>query len=304
MTKFLLITHDFAWSRRIRAVLPELESGELHMTNRISGATFGDTVEVLDETDPTVVIIGPDIDSGTALGLTRAFDERLPIVTVVLIADSQPWLLERAVRAGARDVIDPLAGPEDLRMSLRDVLARATRRRDALLSHSAAVPATRNVSADGSPKDRTPGAHGVLETVATQARRMTPAGMVDGLQRRVDLAGLSERWPVDRLLATKLTGIVLGGVFGLLYYISIPSMLSFLLVAIVAGVGYFGPDLWIARTARPTRRQNVRAEGLEPSPREGLGPKPSASADSATLAYGTCYESPVSPRTELFARSL
>src|SRR5690242_3590877 len=129
MTKFLLLTHDFDWSAQIRAALPQFEDDDFYATDRIIRATFADTIEVLDKTDPAVVVIGPDVDSGTALGLTRALDARMPTTSVVLIADPQPAFLERAVRAGARDVIDPFAEPEEVRVSLTDTLERATRRR-------------------------------------------------------------------------------------------------------------------------------------------------------------------------------
>jgi pilus assembly protein CpaE len=152
MTKFLLITHDFDWTERIRAALPQLEADDFQTTDRTAGATFADTMAVVDETDPAVVIIGPDINSGTALGLARALDERRPITSVVLIADPKATLLERAVRAGVRDVIDPRADAQDVRVSLTDTLERATRRRGTLRAHSAAAAPARNVIAVVSPK--------------------------------------------------------------------------------------------------------------------------------------------------------
>jgi len=259
MTKFLLIAVDFDWSARIRAALPQLEDDDFHTTDRIIGATFAETIEVLDETDPAVVIIGPDTDSGTALGLTRALDARLPATAVVLIADPQPALLERAVRAGARDVIDPLADLEDVRLSLMDTLERATHRRNTLRSHAVDAPPARDAIGAGfeAPADlqRTtvdaPARRGVarrlFDAIAKYARRLTPAGIVEGLEHRTECAGVSDCWSPDRLLAMKLTSGVLGAVFGLLYYFANPSAQSFVLFAIVAGIGFVGPDVWVAR---------------------------------------------------------
>ena len=177
MIKFLLITLDSGWAGRIRAALPELEDDDLHTTNRIAGATFADTVEVCEQTDPTVVIIGPDIDSGTALGLARVLDERRPIATVVLIADPQPTLLERAVRAGVRDVIDPLADRELLRVSLVDALERAIRRRNVLRGYTAEAPPARNVIAVASPKGGA-GKTAVSSNLAVGIARHAPGEVV------------------------------------------------------------------------------------------------------------------------------
>jgi hypothetical protein len=271
MTKCLLITLDLHWSVRIRALLSHLEDDDFYVTDRIAGATFADTIEVLDETDPAVVIIGPDIDSGTALGLTRAIDERLPSTSVVLVADPQPALLERAVRAGVRDVLDPFAEREDMRVSLVDTLERAMRRRNGQRSHEADAPdPARSILAAGFDARADPHrptadapAHGrvvrrLFDAVAKCARRFTPAGIVEGLERRTDRAGVSDCWPPDRVLAMKLTGGVLGGVFGLLFYFANPSAQSFILFAIVAGIGFVAPDVWIAARADARRKQIER----------------------------------------------
>src|SRR5437763_540972 len=49
-----------------------------------------------------------------------------------------------------------------------------------------------------------------MESLAARARRITPAGMVQTLERRITLAGMAQRWPVDRVLACKLAGLVGG----------------------------------------------------------------------------------------------
>ena len=53
----------------------------------------------------------------------------------------------------------------------------------------------------------------LIERVAHVARRLTPAGAIDGLNRRIMRAGMSSSWPVDRTLAAKL---ILGGVGAML----------------------------------------------------------------------------------------
>src|SRR6478735_2996511 len=47
-----------------------------------------------------------------------------------------------------------------------------------------------------------------VQRLAKRARRLTPGGMMDHLERRVLLAGVPEAWPMERVLAAKL---ILGG---------------------------------------------------------------------------------------------
>jgi len=56
----------------------------------------------------------------------------------------------------------------------------------------------------------------LIERVAHVARRLTPAGAIDGLNRRIMRAGMSSSWPVDRTLAAKLILGGVGAVLGLL----------------------------------------------------------------------------------------
>lgn len=78
----------------------------------------------------------------------------------------------------------------------------------------------------------------LLERVAHVARRLTPAGAIDGLNRRIMRAGMSSSWPVDRTLAAKLilggVGAVLGLLLmtggtaaGVLFGLSLPMLMFF-----------------------------------------------------------------------------
>jgi tight adherence protein C len=98
-----------------------------------------------------------------------------------------------------------------------------------------------------------------MQYLAQRARRITPAGIVDALQRRIVLAGLSETWSVDRLLAFKLVGVLTGGFVGLAMFISEPSLMRLLFFALVAGLGWFAPDVSIARKADDRQREIERA---------------------------------------------
>ena len=87
----------------------------------------------------------------------------------------------------------------------------------------------------------------LLHSLGGTARRISPAGVVETLERRVQLSGVT--WPVERFLVLKLAGA--GGllVAGLIYASIFASSRGFL-VAIAAGVvGYLGPDVVLSRMA-------------------------------------------------------
>lgn len=91
----------------------------------------------------------------------------------------------------------------------------------------------------------------LITTLARPARRMSPAGTVASIERRLRSSGSS--WPVERVLVLKLVlgGASLGG--GLLYASRSSSAIAFL-GAFAAGLaGYLGPDTVLARMA--TARQ-------------------------------------------------
>jgi pilus assembly protein CpaE len=70
---------------------------------------------------PSVVVVGPDVPTPTALALAVSFDLLFPEVCVVLVAKPTTRLWERALRAGVREII-----PEDAEDSVvRDALTRA-----------------------------------------------------------------------------------------------------------------------------------------------------------------------------------
>lgn len=69
-------------------------------------------------------------------------------------------------------------------------------------------------------------------TLARLGRALTPAGLMDKLERRLVLAGRPASWPIERVLAAKLT---LGAAVGLLA-----------LTQLLGGVGPAGLLLWLA----------------------------------------------------------
>ena len=86
--------------------------------------------------------------------------------------------------------------------------------------------------------------------IAHRARRLTPAGRVRSLERKVRLAGARSGWTLDRVLAAKLFVGMAGGFAGFWY--GGRSGFSAMVTYAVAGVvgGYLTPDLILWGRAR------------------------------------------------------
>lgn len=81
-----------------------------------------------------------------------------------------------------------------------------------------------------------------VAALARRARQLTPAELVKSLERRIALAGVGATWPIERVLAAKLT---LGGgglLLGLLNLATKPSGGALLIALLLVSVGYFVPD--------------------------------------------------------------
>jgi tight adherence protein C len=93
------------------------------------------------------------------------------------------------------------------------------------------------------------------------SRALSPVGMVDRLDRKIVLAGMSRQWPLDRVLGTKL---VLGVVFALvmlMQWSTDPANVRLLLMSIGITVGAFMlPDILIG--IRGTKREEEIARSL------------------------------------------
>lgn len=82
-----------------------------------------------------------------------------------------------------------------------------------------------------------------MQTMADRARRLSPAGRIAALERRITLAGRPADWPLDRVLATKLLLGVAGIGVGVLLFTSNPSLKQLLVAIGVAILAWFTPDL-------------------------------------------------------------
>jgi len=75
---------------------------------------------------------------------------------------------------------------------------------------------------------------------------LTPSGANARLQRHLDYAGNPAGWPVERVIAAKGIGLVLGFLFGLGFGVMMGGASKIILCTIVgAAFGFLGPDLMI-----------------------------------------------------------
>lgn len=96
--------------------------------------------------------------------------------------------------------------------------------------------------------------------LAERARRLTPAGLLQSLERRVRLAGSPDAWPMERVLAAKLL-LCVAGVFVGLFVFSARGTLLWALVALgIVALGYFTPDLLLYNIA--DKRQKAMKQEL------------------------------------------
>jgi pilus assembly protein CpaE len=141
MIKFLLATRDSAWLARVRDVFGDTLNDELRV---LGSDCLDDPVEMLRDllgTDSPVLVLGPGIGCQAALALAQAVGEHRQDVSVILVAEPSPVLLQEALRVGVRDVVDPKASEDIVRGSLALAFDMALQRRAALRSSLWATPA-------------------------------------------------------------------------------------------------------------------------------------------------------------------
>jgi tight adherence protein C len=99
----------------------------------------------------------------------------------------------------------------------------------------------------------------LVKGLAQRARRLTPGGFVDALERRIVLAGVQHAWPIERVLAAKLLLGAAGVGIGVIRFIDSPST-GRLLFIVVAGFGlYLLPDLLLWSRAKE-RQETIKRE--------------------------------------------
>ncbi len=128
----------------------------------------------------------------------------------------------------------------------------------------AAVAATRVggapvlVAEDASFADRV--AVPLFELMGRLGRRLSPNGIAEKLQNRLDVAGNPKGWNVERVLSLKGFGLAIGAGFGVLIGSGIVGLL---LGAVFAVAGFFLPDVLVYNMS--TKRQQQLGRSLPDS---------------------------------------
>jgi tight adherence protein C len=102
-----------------------------------------------------------------------------------------------------------------------------------------------------------------VAALARRGRRLTPAGMVAGLERRIRLAGAEEEWPLERALAAKVLFGGVGAAFAILLLVKNPGVGMLLAGALFIGFGYMAPDILLYN--KGIKRQEVMQRELADS---------------------------------------
>lgn len=90
------------------------------------------------------------------------------------------------------------------------------------------------------------------------ARALSPKGIGARLQQRLDFAGNPGKWNVDRVLAFKGLGLLVGAFFGAILHTSL--LVRLLLIVALAAVGFYLADLFIYNLG--LKRQDAIRRGL------------------------------------------
>jgi tight adherence protein C len=93
----------------------------------------------------------------------------------------------------------------------------------------------------------------LIEKLARGARRLTPSGLLDQLERRISVAGGT--WTLERVLAGKAALALVGALLGFVWLIGHPGPVGVLLAVGLAGFLAFLPDLLLYNNAVKRRAQ-------------------------------------------------
>jgi pilus assembly protein CpaE len=130
MSRFVLITPNNDFEKRLR-----LATSGMPGTLQVFQADYlpegpQDFLRQLAGEPPEVLILGPGLPVDDSLKLASVMDLQYPEISVVLVVPESSDVVIQAMRAGVRDLLDPSADPDTMRIMLeRASLAAAGRRR-------------------------------------------------------------------------------------------------------------------------------------------------------------------------------
>ncbi|MEZ5343271.1 MAG: type II secretion system F family protein [Acidimicrobiales bacterium] len=100
----------------------------------------------------------------------------------------------------------------------------------------------------------------MIARLASMLRRRSPSGVVEALERKVALAGMTATWPIDRVLGMKLLLGIAGSSLGLLRFVAQPTAGRLIAAAVLSVAGFWGIDYLLS--VRGRRRQDALSQEL------------------------------------------
>ena len=154
MSRIVIATQSSGFEQRVRTLLGSSSgNGKLdRFGGDIRDSDISRIVVDLTKDNPEVIALGPGITAERALDVAALIDRDRPEISVVVVADPNPEVWERALRAGVRDVVAPDAPEAELRAVFERAASTATRRRTNLVEEVAPVVSTGQILTVLAPK--------------------------------------------------------------------------------------------------------------------------------------------------------
>jgi pilus assembly protein CpaE len=119
MSRFVLVTPDVDFDNRLRQAVAGGLQGRVQtfFSNFLPADPHGLFVQV-DQEQPQVLILGPEVAVDDAIRLATILNVQLPDLSVIMVSEPDPAFLLQAMRAGIRDILSPTAEPAQIRILL------------------------------------------------------------------------------------------------------------------------------------------------------------------------------------------
>lgn len=131
MTLIAVVTADTAFPKRLRRSLDANVDVRGVWSDDWAEGGFEDAVRTLRREPAEVIALGPGLPPEHLVELTAALDRERPDLTLVAVEHPTVELMQRVLRAGARDMMDPDATETEVREVFDRALDATSRRREA-----------------------------------------------------------------------------------------------------------------------------------------------------------------------------
>lgn len=99
----------------------------------------------------------------------------------------------------------------------------------------------------------------LFEGLGRRAASITPAGRVEAVRRKLEQAGMDEKWTVERYYAYKVLAAVVAGGAVLLWFLTSPGLGRLLIAGGAGALGWFIPNIVVLNN-RQKRREAVERD--------------------------------------------